>query len=339
MKIRFLLPTLASLCFSLAATAGQFNATGIPAAARGVIHLDLDAAAKSPFAGEVQKSFFRNFPQIETLKTEFGFSSEKGISAVTIALIPTADTAPAAADSPPRHFRLNHQGVILVRGEFVASKIMAGAVKKNARPEIIEGRAFLDASSLAFAKNANKKIMIGSLDNNTLLLADADVIKDVIDAFSGKSKSYVPPESLAGVVKQADAPIVAGYLDKKLFSTPEKTGEKNSPADSVLFFLSDNGREVNARLSLEFPASSDVRNAKAEFQKILFFYFSDLSGEPSAADKTDPEKTALRKLRTKLHNAIKISSTERALDITAAFPTDDSLLLLTESAGKVARGE
>ncbi|MDR1496798.1 MAG: hypothetical protein LBS59_00055 [Puniceicoccales bacterium] len=315
------------LFYPFIAKAAPLDPTGVPAAASGIIHFDLDAAAKSPFFEEIQKSLLRNLPQIETLKTEFGVSSDGGISSITIALIPSSGTEHKTTGDPPRHFRFSPHGIILLRGEFAASKIMAGAIKKDVRLEIIHGHAFLDASSLAFSKSV-KKIVIGALDNNTLLIADTDVIKSVIQAFADKNKSRPLPKNLLELTQQKKTPIVSGYLEKNLFYSPPKTGVNQSQPNSIFFHMSDNGQNVDAYISMEFPTPIDARKARADFQKVILFHLSGLPNGQNADNNPPPEKSVLQGLRTKLLDAIEFPSTGSIFDVKVAFPTADSLVFL-----------
>jgi hypothetical protein len=312
----FVLALFFLFAFTSALPASAATLKGIPASAGGMLHLDVSTG--SVFAAAVRERILLGLPDAAEQEKELGFVPARDVGDITMGILAATEGQGAP------------QGIILVRGRFAAGKVLKAAVAKKAKPVAIGKREFVDAgflaSSLPFAKPG--KVLLGAVDDSTLLFADAAGAADSLAAFEDAGKSWVVPPALAKFHERVGKPFLFGRLEGKLFPKTEAGQNGGAPPEMVQFAMGDDGKTLRFFLESEFPAPDDARKAGASIQTLLGVWKSSSAQTTGADGKPDAVLTARYERITKLHDAAKFELSGKNLKITLEFPVAEAVALL-----------
>ncbi|MDR2982100.1 MAG: hypothetical protein LBV12_07630 [Puniceicoccales bacterium] len=331
-----LIPT-AFLAFAAVAIAGPLSSKGIPAEAKGIVHVDFDAGSKSlviqtlkqesekAVAGESSgKKAYEDF------KKQVGFDPSKDINDVTLGLIPKA-----GSDEP--------QAAIVVRGKFSPDKMVAAAKAKSIATTAYGKYTLISASALksaylpdesGMAADALEDLLCCPFDKSTILLGEKGTIEKAIDVYSGKSKPYAIPSTLTAYSKQVGSPIalayVSGDLDK---SEPDPNNPMQMPKMQNLYFaLADDGKNVKARATSEYKDEAGAQQSQSMIQMVMGFMQMAASQTNGPDGKPDPKKVEDAKKLTKLLSSLKLSAEGKNLNVGLDYPTAEAVAQIKEQA-------
>jgi hypothetical protein len=307
---------LALLAFALVLPASAATIKGIPASADGMLHLDVSTG--SAFAVAVRERILQGLPDVATQEQELGFVPARDVSDITMGILAAKDERGAP------------QGIILVRGKFASAKILEAAAKKNAKPITIGKRAFVDAgflaSTLAFAQPG--KVLIGAVDDSTLLFADAAGAAEALEAFEDAGKSWVVPPALTTFHERVGSPFLFARLEGKLFPKTAVGQNEGTPPKSVQFALGDDGKTLRFFLEGAFPSPDDARKAGASIQTMLLYWKPKIPAADGSEGKVDAAKVARYERITRLYDAVKFEFSGNDLRVSLEFPVTEAVALL-----------
>jgi hypothetical protein len=299
--------------------AAPLDPKGIPASARGVVHLDLDAAGAGALLADAA-----GVPGADAaaLPAALGIPAS-AVRGVTAGFIPTGESNALVA---------------LVRGDFTAEQVRARARAAKARESTLGGALFFDAPALlAGTGTTGGTADTGLADEGSVFHARDGVLivaqkaggfaADVVAAFDGRAPSFATPPALATFVSGAAPaagknrpPAVVAVFGDAVF--PGRGGIGAATPAALLVAVSADGARLRARAVGSYADARSAERARDVLATMLGFLQLSAANAANAAGgaKPDPEKVARAARQNQLLNRLKMDVRGETLNLALECP-------------------
>lgn len=310
--------------FSIAAPAAPLDPKGIPADARGIVHIDLELGAKTKLgdacAGLSEKALLKTDARskdYDDFKKQTGIDPARDIGGVTIGFLKNDDDP-----EPPVM-------VAVVRGQFSPDKIIAAAGKNGCAISRSGAVTLIDVSSLATWMNravANTNAnaasetfaaFAGIVNAGAIILAEtAADIERAAGALAGATPSYAPPAALDALAKRTGAPLVLAHIDGSLVKNagPETPMPKT---EDLFLSLVEKGDDLGARIISEYATPEAARKAQATIRMLIGL------SQLGTAVSDSPEAVLQMQNLQRLIDGLRMNVNGKTLTVTATLPVAD----------------
>jgi hypothetical protein len=323
------------LASSFAAFAGALNTTGVPASAEGLLHIDFEAASKSKIGQAIKNS--GNTVNLENLEKKnprqaITLSFLKNTSDFTTALIPN-----------PEGEKDDGESLVILRGNFTQEELLAYAEKLKKDAFNVGKHTFLELPKpLTTTLFTWLPRFVCYFDSKTVVfVSDEKIAAVVLDALSGKAKSYTAPASLTTYGKRVGTPFVLFYLNGKVLPEQNSKQRKNArsmipPNPSHVFFaLGEDAKNVKARLATTYAAEADAQKTQELAQMAIKTARGALANLNGRDGKPDPKKAEEAAKTNKVLDALKIATANpNYFTLSLDYPAEEIAQIIRDAAAR-----